>query len=141
MMGASAVGNKVYLFGGIGVNDSCLNTILCFDTEARSITVLSITLPNKAFSVGVSAVANKIYLFGGRSPALLNTILCFDTTVFVENGLLVIIQRSSGNVFSLINTDVARVEIGVGAIYKGNANNEGEQITAAIYKDGAWTNI
>jgi hypothetical protein len=45
------------------------------------------------------------------------------------------------NLFNIINTDTAKIEIGVNEIYKGNANNEAEKAEAALYKDGAWTTI
>jgi hypothetical protein len=59
----------------------------------------------------------------------------------VESGTLCIIPKAEANIFPFINTDTVRAEIGVDKVFKGNENNEGEEVEAALYKDGAWTTI
>ena len=137
---ASAVGTKIYMFGGNSAS-SYTNTIYRFNTDTESIETLSIVVPTTIGSMGIATVGNKIYLFGGRNGSELDAIHCFETEIILENGTLVIIQNSSGNIFPLINTDLARVEIGVDTVYKGNTNNNGEKVETAIYKDGEWVTI
>jgi hypothetical protein len=59
----------------------------------------------------------------------------------VSEGTLYIEPNSDSTVVPIINTEAARVEIGVGGVFKGNTDGIGEKVKKAIYKDGAWTNI
>ena len=84
LIGAAAVGTKIYLFGGyslksFGASPTYLNTIQEFDTETKTITTLSITLPTGTYGISAVAIGTKIYLFGGRCSTWLNTIQEFDS--------------------------------------------------------------
>ena len=148
---AAAIGTKIYLFGGtnrvgngLSSNDTTYDTILCFDTVDETITTLSITLPERRGGFGSATVANKVYLFGGIGVRNGGTTTIFrfsEESLALSKDTLQIIPNDKMNVFHLINIDTIRVEIGVQTVYKGNANNEGELIEAALYKDGAWTTI
>lgn len=77
---ASAVGDKVYLFGG-SIADGYSSTINVFDTKTYTIKTLTTTLPSTSYNMPAAAVGTKIYLFGGFNGANLSTINEFDTTV------------------------------------------------------------
>ena len=82
-IGTAAVGTKIYLFGGGGINygSSRFNTIQEFDTETKTRTTLSVSLPTATGEIAAAAVGTKIYLFGGSvsTESYLNTIQEFDT--------------------------------------------------------------
>ena len=88
----SAIGTKVYLFGGYNVvtgsYSESVSTISVFDTETGTMQDLSARLPTAAHYITSAAVGSKIYLFGGwhtprqnytDSYYCLNTINVFDT--------------------------------------------------------------
>lgn len=78
---AAAVDNKIYIFGGVDVNDNVVNTINVYDTETSIFSTLDVTLPTAIERLGAAAVGTKIYLFGGLdvSGNELDTIYVFDT--------------------------------------------------------------
>ena len=85
-MSCAAVGTKIYLFGGnkdrySSESSKLFNTIYEFDTETKTLTTLSVTLPTAIYDMSCAAVGTKIYLFGGDkgSSAYSNTIQEFDT--------------------------------------------------------------
>jgi hypothetical protein len=77
-MGATRIGNKIYLFGGY--NTSNLQQIDVFDIETETIRRISSTaLPIAISNMGCASVGNKIYLFGGNSKnGRVNQIQRFD---------------------------------------------------------------
>jgi hypothetical protein len=62
-----------------------------------------------------------------------------DPLIVLDN--LQIIPTSSSNIFNLINTDTIKAEIGVKAVFKGNADNIGEQVEAALHNGTNWVTI
>ena len=79
-MGCAAVGTKIYLFGGnkdrySSEPSKIYNAIYEFDTETKTLTTLSVTLPTAIYDMSCAAVGTKIYLFGGDkgSSAYSNT--------------------------------------------------------------------
>lgn len=82
----SAVGTKIYQFGGYYYN-SMLDTISVFDTETEKNTKLSVTLPYPFYHMAAASVGTKIYLFGGlyksgTSTSASRTIYEFDTETY-----------------------------------------------------------
>ena len=85
-IGCAAIGTKIYLFGGSKDwrSGNYLNTIQEFDTETKTISTLSATLPTAANGIACAAIDTKIYLFGGyfnydsSNKGYLNTIQEFD---------------------------------------------------------------
>jgi hypothetical protein len=137
--GHAKVGNAIYIFGG---GDSDLGSgsytdILLFDPEkSNPVKTLNTALPKTANIWSAAHINEYIYVVPG---AYRFAYKIGDTTL--ENGKLQITPHATDNIFPIINTDTARVEIGVNKVYKGNADNEADVVTAALYKDGAWTNI
>lgn len=136
----AAIGAKIYLFGGWGGSD--LNTINVFDTNTESITTLGTTLPIGASSIASAAVGTKVYLFGGgTSSGALNTINKFIVKFPLQTNTLHIQSTTAENIFTMIDTGNIAMQIGVKEAYIGNSEGYAEKVEAALYKDGAWTNI
>lgn len=130
---AAAVGTNIYVFGGWYTN-----RIRVFDTETNTCKYLSTTLPAQCNNVASVAVGNNIYLFGGHvSGGAVDTINRFAVLALLAENNLLIMTHITDNLFNLLPS----VEIGVKNVYKGNADGVGEPVAAALYKDGAWTEI
>ena len=80
---------------------------------------------------------------GGTSTAKGKKILTMqlETEIALAENTIQLIPSVSQNVFSFINTPSLEVNIGVGEVYKGNADGIGEPVEAALYKYGAWATI
>lgn len=136
-MGCSLIGTKIYLLGG-----NNLNTINVFDAETETIETLNATLTEACDSMGCATIGNKIYLFGGLSNGYrLNTITKFTLTSELQQGNIELQTSFLNNVFKLINTDTAQVEMGVENVYIGNENNEAELCEAYLHNGTEWVRI
>lgn len=135
-MGCEAIGTKIYLFGGS--SDSVINTIYVFDTEAETLAELNTTLITACYGMSCANVGNRIYLFGGNN---LNTITKFTITAPLSQGNIELQTSFLNNVFKLINTDNAQVEMGVENVYIGNENNEAELCEAYLHNGIEWAVI
>ena len=82
-------------------------------------------------------MGTKVYLFGGSGSSGLNTINAFAVALALTTNHMLINVGSSLNTFNLL----PNVEIGVNAVYLGNADGVAEKVAAALYADGAWTEI
>lgn len=135
------IGTKVYLLGGGYLSGSWyrLNTINVFDTETEAITTLDTTLLTADYNMGTVTIGNKIYLFGGDSDR--NSIKVFTLTHELAQGDVEIQSGFLNNKFNLINTDNARVEIGVENVFVGNENNEAEVVEAYLHNGIDWAVI
>ena len=81
-IGASVIGNKIYLFGGWD-GSAPMNTINVFDTETETIAQLQATLPTGMYACAVSTFGTTSYLMGGRvtaagDPPSTDEIVVFD---------------------------------------------------------------
>jgi hypothetical protein len=133
-IGTAAVGAKIYLFGGTSYSQK-INTINVFDTETETITTLSQVLPMKNSEMGTAAVGTEIYLFGGDRSTTIN-MFSLPSFYLAEKHLLIVASLTD-NIFNLL----PNVVLGVQEVYRGNVDNEGEKVEAALYKDGEWANI
>lgn len=128
---AATIAKSIFVFG-------YSNKILCFDIEAETIKTLSATMPNTLNYPGALATEDdKIYIVSDKSP------YCFslDMKVVLDNGTLQIQSAFAENLFNLINTDTAQVEIGVNAVYKGNADGIAEVVEASLHNGTSWVTI
>jgi N-acetylneuraminic acid mutarotase len=99
-IGAAAVGNKIYLFGGKKKSTPYLTTINVFDIDQGTITTLETTLPSTHSSPVAVAIGAKIYLFGSSSS---NKIYEFDTET---NGLTELNTTLPTTIYDLAATSV-----------------------------------
>ena len=134
---AGVVGTKIYLFGGYNSND--LSTINVFDTETNTIETLTTTLPTSAHEIAAGVVGTKIYLFGGINSTknYLSAINLFTIQADITANTAVVVPSLTENVFPLMDV----VELGVSAVYIGNANGAAEKVNAYLHNGTAWALI
>lgn len=128
---ATTMAKSIFVFG-------YSNRIMCFDIEAETIKTLSATMPNTLnYPSALATEDDKIYIVSDKSP------YCFslDMKVVLDNGTLQIQSAFAVNLFNLINTDTAQVEIGVNAVYKGNADGIAEVVEASLHNGTTWVTI
>lgn len=76
----AAVGNKIYLFGGMYQYNKRTNSIRVYDTVAKTIETLSVTLSSQYAYLATGVVGTKIYLFAGQEGSgYYKRIHIFDT--------------------------------------------------------------
>lgn len=137
-----AIKNKIYI-GGF----SSTGEIICFDLESQTIDMLSVKYSTAASSRCGIIVDNKMYAFGGfmTSPRGSTTAIdCLTISVakeFLLNHNTLQIIPNQTNMFPIVQSNNIKIEIGVNAVYIGNEDGYSEIVEAALYKDGAWTNI
>lgn len=125
-MFSGAVGTDIYVFDG--------GKIMKFDTNTDTLTVLDISynianVPNER-SAGV--VGHNIYLLGGQSSY--RYIDKFSIISELTKNVVNIEYAFSKNLFSLINSADAKLNLGVNNVYIGNDNNEAEHLNAYLYR-------
>lgn len=117
---------------------------------AESVSLLDTYLPRNEYSyvesaMGCASVGTKIYLFGGNMSVYgidnSNSITKFTLTSPLSQGNIELQTSFLNNVFKLINTDTAQVEIGVENVYIGNDNNEAELCEAYLHNGNEWAVI
>lgn len=151
----AAVGDYLYMYATYGTS------VIRYDPSTQ--TAISVEhLPtdridvNKYFKFKQDMVCGlvdgKVYVFGGKwdeyvgqTPHFSYKIYCHNPMggkdYLVEENDLLIIPRMESYTFPIINAESAKIEIGVDSVYKGNEEGKGEEVKAALYKDGAWTTI
>ena len=148
--GAGVVGNYIFVIKKAGTP-----TCVMVDLKADEVTTIpSETLTsvfgssNLLFMRSFVTVGSKIYIMpcyqtttSALASSIVATISPPVTECNLDNGTLLIVPQSEYNTFPIINTDTAKVEVGVKEVVKGNSENIGEPVETALYKDGTWTNI
>jgi N-acetylneuraminic acid mutarotase len=141
-VGVGVIGSRAYLFGGYDASGSACTTILCFDSEAEEITTLSTTLPYRRGGSGddIATAGDIICLFGGLvGDDIVRDIYEFEArSMLLAENVIQIYPTLGTNMFRIVNTPATRVEIGVSSVFKGNAEDVGEKVEAALYRDGEW---
>ena len=135
-MGCGVVGDKIYLFGGF----KTANKIVCVDTTNKMTSTVEIRgIPNGQ-EITACAIETDIYLFG-FSNAYVYKFLAPIGAMVLESGKLQIFPKADTNPYLIVNTDNVKIESTVNKVCKGNANNEAEQVEAALYKNNSWITI
>ena len=137
MFSGAAVGSAIYLFGGhTGI--AGLDTIVRFNAETNEVETLGATIPKKNWSTPAASIGSRIYYFDGlSSSASDHTLNTFVVNIDLPENHMLIETSGAGNTVRLF----PNMEIGVKNVYLGNADGKGERVPAALYKDGAWTEI
>lgn len=95
----ASVGTNIYLFGGREYPANArMNTITVFNTESKTVNVLSTILTGcTGYNSAAEAIGSKIYLFGGQkaSGGRLDTIQVFDTTTNTTETLSVTLPATA----------------------------------------------
>ena len=137
MFAGAAVGSVIYLFGGLGGSGNNLNTIVRFNAETHGIETLDVTIPKVNWGTPAVAVGSKIYFFDGTGTAADPALHTFTVHIDLPENHMLIEASGAGNTVRLF----PGMEIGVKNVYLGNADGKGEKVPAALYRDGAWTEI
>jgi hypothetical protein len=130
----------------INIEGSTVDTMT--DEEIRE----SLEFPYGCCFYGSSGVAlnSKIYVFYGyklnnmTSSNGITDVITFETAgseLLIPSGTLQISLHKSKNIFSLIDNETMKIDIGVDKVYKGNSDGVGEQVETAIYQNDSWTTI
>lgn len=134
-LGASAVGSKIYLFGGdnnTAANES--DTIQVFDTETESISKISTTLPMAMFGISAATIGTKVYLFGGtRDNETYSSVNAYVVTSDLATGTMQLVPAVTGNKVSIVNSDNIQMKIGIGGAYLGNEDGQAEPVDTYAY--------
>ena len=143
---SAIIGTKIYLFGGEYYSSGYryLNTINVFDTENNMVTTLDITIPTALHDIASAVIGTTVYLFGGSGSgqtSYVNTINKFIVQLPLPTNKLLIETAIGKNLVKLISGEYNSMKIGINNVYIGNANGYAEKVPAAIYTDGAWTEI
>lgn len=143
---AIALGSKILVFGGqSSVNGSARRTIYCYDTVNNECKEEDETLEEAMGGAGNAIVADTLYLFGGKNGGTtLSSTQCVSFVVpvnIVNNGELFVKIQTNRPTHNLIDSGGIQFKMPIHSAYKGNADNIGEPVEMAYYKDGAWTNI
>jgi N-acetylneuraminic acid mutarotase len=138
-MACAVFEEKVYLFGG-KKSVSATNAVMLFDPVNNKVDVLPATLPTNMSGITASCIGNNIYIFGNGYSQIVQYSPAIGA-MSLANGAMQIIPHATKNIFTFINSSAVRAEIGVERVYKGNEDNGGEPVEAALYKDGSWTKI
>lgn len=136
-MASAAVGTNIYLFGGL--NSGYSHAIYRFNATDETITTLSETSLSVASDRRTaSAVGTNIYLFGGYcSNGSMADIDMFVTHIMLAENNCLVEASAKENFFDLL----PNVKLGVKDVYLGNSEGYAEKVDAALYKNGAWTEI
>jgi N-acetylneuraminic acid mutarotase len=136
MFSGAAVGSAIYLFGGY-IGGAGLNTIVRFNAETNEVETLGVTIPKKNWGTPAASIGSRIYYFDGHSSSSDHTVNTFVVNIDLPENHMLIETSGAGNTVRLF----PNMEIGVKNVYLGNADGKGERVPAALYKDGAWTEI
>lgn len=118
--------------------------ILLFDVETNTISkVVNLTDLGIGFirAGTFMAFGTKFYVVENSDASFITAEIVPKYDVLLAHEALQIIPGIGANSFPVINESNAKVEIGVNKVYKGNIEGIGEEVEAALYKDGAWTTI
>jgi N-acetylneuraminic acid mutarotase len=144
-IGCAAVNKKIYLFGGT-TSDSAssypTSYINVFDTETQTMSTLATRLPRSLTGISCVTSGSTIYLFGGvdSNNAYTNAVGTFKITtssISARTNTLLIEAGNSKNTFTLL----PGINLSVNGVYFDDANGTRTKVSAALYKNGAWTEI
>jgi hypothetical protein len=114
-----------------------------FNTETQEVSILNTSLPKGIQGMGCAYWSSTVYLFGGRtdpSSTPLNEIGIFNelsTEIPTQPNKLLIEVGDNTNTFELL----PNIELGANGVYFDNPTGSRIKVPAAVYKNGAWTEI
>ena len=149
-----AINNRVYLLGGLlgGYElGRATKNICCFDVDKGTVEQLTTKLPYPVAKSesAVAGVGLAIYLLstsakeeGSGTLVESNDMYKFEAlSMLLAENAIQIYPTLEKNMFRIVNTQTVRIDIGVKSVFKGNTENVGEEVEAALYQDGEWVNI
>lgn len=144
-IGCSAVDHVICLIGGSSQSETNISgsthSIWTFDTVTNKVKVSDLQTTNWMTNAKAVTVERRVYSMQANSSGWVFEYTPKIGTLALDAGKLQLYPSLSMNLFQFINTPSVKAEMGVEMVHKGNKNNESELVEAALYKDGAWTNI
>lgn len=131
-MGVSNIGNYVYLSGG----NKTSQIVYRYDTVNDTIEQVNVTLEHARATCATFFNGTELYLLG--SNAIVDKL---QIDVPLSSTKLKIISDWLNNQFAVINSNSARVMIGVNKAFKGDENNKAKEVTAYVYDGVNWHNL
>ena len=131
-MGVSNIGNYVYLSGG----NKTSQAVYRYDTVNDTIEQVNVTLEHARTACATFFNGTELYLLG--SNAIVDKL---QIDVPLSNTKLKIISDWLNNQFAVINSNSARVMIGVNKAFKGDENNKAKEVTAYVFDGVNWHNL
>ena len=148
--GGSFGNQYIYIIGG----RTYARKMVRFDTVTKEFDTHTDGVPEGLRNASAITVGDKLFIFGGWETEsngsgtydIVSTdkVRFFIRTAFaplIEKDSLYVKPQTKNNTFPIVKTDSIRLEIGVDTVYKGNTDGIGEEVEAALYKDGEWTTI
>lgn len=133
----AVIEDTIYIFGGTKTGSGTKN-IHTFNPATQNIELLPTALP---FAMSDANLAvrddNSVYLISGSALCLFVT----GMAIVLNEDILQIQLGLNKNIFKLVNTDKAQVEIRVDKVYKGNADGIGEEVKASLHNGTSWVEI
>lgn len=145
MCGGAIIGEWVLLIGGVycppGANMSS-NRLEITALNLRTMEMAKVSSLSFSFNGAyVHVYDNYAYVIGGSKSTSNNNIYGWYPYHYPVPKDEIALFLSSSNTFPLINASGLLLDVGVTKAYRGDDNNEGEQVELALYKNGAWTTI
>ena len=131
-MGVSNVGNYVYLSGGAETSKD----VYRYNTETDTIEKLNVTLEHARTICATFFNGTELYLSGSKS-----IVDKFQIDVPLSSTKLKIISDWLNNQFAVVNSNSARLMIGVNKAFKGDENNKAKEVTAYVFDGVNWHNL
>ena len=138
-----AVGSKIYLFGGRWGGDLKMSKdIYAFETTTGELELIG-QMASAGETVFLALWNNYIYMLTGYGEwnGYRSTVDRISLKTLLDSGKLLIETGVNKNTFSLISNPAINVEVGIKNVYLGNSEGYAEKVPAALYVDGAWTEI
>ena len=143
------VDGVIYLTGGRSQSsDTPSSAIYAYDIEGNTFATFGVQLPKIIQTATYGSVGTKLYLFcpytyefPGDSQRQSKDIFSFTPYAQTPNGELEIFTRADKPNVNLMSNEKLGLKVPVCKVFKGNENNIGEEVEAALYKNNSWTNI
>jgi hypothetical protein len=149
---AEFIGGKIFVWGNNPSDTStyCVETMDVQTGIAQRMKISDLIGNNYAFYYTLAVTCgDAIYMFDGfqtmnSSGTKIKNVYKFKASAektVLNKDTLQLKPTLDKNKFSLIGSESLKIKIGIASAFKGNENNEAEQVEAALYKDGSWTTI
>ena len=133
----ATIGAKIYILGGAAMY-SASASVYEFDTKALEFRDLEQKLPKATWEAGFATVGGSLFICGGMistvSSGAYDTVSEAKFPDALDSGTTYLKASATGKVFPLFSGDYL-VDIGVKAVYVGDANNTPEPQQAYLYDE------
>lgn len=145
-MGCAAVGDKIYLLGGKDNAGYYYDTVYSYNVSSKKYLQETYNLTEGKFNMATLSDGANIYLLGGyckKANYNYGTTDIEEVAVVqpLDKDVLWIRTASGSPYFQLLKERPLQITPSVYGVYKGNAEGKAELVEAALYKNGAWTNV